>query len=74
MNSNSMQQTELASKPVSVAFMLGASDAEAGDLCVPHMYFVRRMDQIVYSLGHESVAGVTLLSSQYTKSVNWERN
>lgn len=51
-------------KPVSVAWMMGASDAEAGELCLPELYFVRREHKMAYVGGHESVVGETMLSCQ----------
>lgn len=48
------------------ARQIGIVDAKRGLLCVPEMYFVRRGQQIAYAQGYESVAGVTLSSSQFT--------
>lgn len=59
-------------KPVSVAWMLGASDGESSrPIFAPEMYFVRRVDKIMYSLGYEAVRGANEATRQFTASVNW---
>lgn len=45
-------------------YMLGALDAERGELCVPEMYFTKRGQMCEYAEGHESVKGATPLSRQ----------
>lgn len=61
-------------KPVSVAFLLGASDAEAGAAFAPEMFYVRNVDKIMYSLGFEQVRGASEVTRQFTASVNWSGN
>lgn len=68
---NSLAQTEPSSNSaavmapiVSIAYMLGASDGEAGEYCLPEKYFVRREYILKYVEGHEDVAGETRLSKQ----------
>lgn len=59
-------------KPISIAFLLGCSDAECSrPVFAPEMYFVRRMDKIMYSLGFEHVRGASEATRQFTASVNW---
>lgn len=63
-----LPQTEITSntaKPVSRAFLLGCSDGEAGALCLPELFFVKREFALDYVEGHESAAGETMLSRQY---------
>lgn len=45
-------------------FMLGALDAEKGELCVPAMYYTQIGQCREYAEGYESVVGRTLLSDQ----------
>jgi hypothetical protein len=71
---NNVPPTEAFAKPVSVAFMLGASDAEAGDSFCPEKFFVRSCDKIQYSLGWEMVRGASEMTRQFTHSVNWGAN
>lgn len=62
-----LSETLLTVKPVaavSVAFMLGASDAESGSLCLSELYFVERRAVLNYVAGFEAVAGETMLSKQ----------
>lgn len=67
---NSVAPVAPAVKPIqfpvgtSIPFIYGAQDAASGLSCIPEMYFVRRDDQREYARGHQSVAGVTLLSGQ----------
>lgn len=57
--------------PVSVAFLLGASDAEAGAAFAPEMYFVRRCDKVQYAVAFEMVRGANEATRQFTHLVNW---
>lgn len=54
-------------KPVSVAFLLGASDAEAQEICCPEMYFARYEDKVKYCEGYLSVSRThgAALTAQY---------
>lgn len=45
-------------------FMLGALDAQRGELCVPEMYYTKRGQICEYAEGFESVKGRTMLSGQ----------
>lgn len=50
--------------PVSVAYLLGASDADAGCFCLAELYYVQRTAVLNYVAGYEAVAGETMLSKQ----------
>jgi len=60
--------------PVSVAWMLGASDGEANGPFCPEQFFVRNVDKIQYAFGFEAARGASEMTRQFTASVNWERN
>lgn len=45
-------------------YMMGVLDAQAGELCVPEMYYTQRGQMCEYAEGYEAVAGKTLLSTQ----------
>jgi hypothetical protein len=67
---NAVTSNTLA-KPVSVAFLLGASDAEAGEAFAPEMYLVRHCDKVQYAVGFELTRGASEATRQFTHSVNW---
>lgn len=46
-------------------YMLGALDAERGEMACPEMYFVKRGDMCEYCEGYEAVAGATLTTTQF---------
>lgn len=46
-------------------YMLGALDAERGELACPEMYFVKRGECCEYCEGYEAVAGATLTTRQF---------
>jgi len=56
-------------KPVSVAFLLGASDAESNAPFCPEQYFVRHCDKVQYAVAFEKVRGASEMTRQFTKSV-----
>lgn len=58
-------------KPVSIAFLLGASDGQAGAPFCPEQFFVQRSQKIQYALGFERVRGASEMTRQFTASVNW---
>jgi hypothetical protein len=62
-----------APKPISIAFLLGASDAESSrPVFAPESYFIRRVDMIAYAFGYEAVRGANEATREFTKSVSWE--
>jgi hypothetical protein len=71
---NTQQANQVTSKPVSVAFLLGASDAECGAAFAPEFYFIRHCDQVQYSIAWEMVKGASEITRQFTASVNWIGN
>lgn len=46
-------------------YMLGALDAEKGEMACPELYFVKRGQMCEYCEGYESVAGPTLTTRQF---------
>ena len=46
-------------------YMLGALDAERGEVACPEMYFLKRGDACEYCEGFEAVAGPTLTTEQF---------
>ena len=46
-------------------YMLGQLDAEEGKLCIPEVYYVRRMEQRDYCRGYAHIAGDTLTTRQF---------
>lgn len=66
------QQSIPQAKSVSVAFLLGCSDAECSrPVFCPEAFYVRRCDKIQYALGYELVLGASEMTRQFTASVNW---
>lgn len=72
-NLNSVIINEAApvvAKPISIAWMLGCSDAECSrPVFSPETFFVRLEDKIQYSLGYEAVLGASEMTRQFTGSV-----
>jgi len=52
----------------STAFRFGVEDAQQGDAFAPEAIFAQRQQQIEYSLGFESVRGISEATSQFTSS------
>ena len=46
-------------------YMMGALDAEKGELACPELYYTKRGQMCEYCEGYESVAGVTLTTEQF---------
>lgn len=55
---------------VSVAFLLGTSDGEAGAAFAPEAFFVQRNQKVQYALGFELVRGASEMTRQFTCSAN----
>lgn len=74
MNTVSPSLSEVNHTGPSIAFLLGASDAEAGAAFAPEMFFVRKQDKLQYALGFELARGASEATRQFTKSVNWSKD
>lgn len=65
------ESTPVVARPISVAWMLGASDGEANGPFCPEQFFAKLEHKIEYARGFEHVRGASEATRQFTASVNW---